>query len=296
MSFLDRIAGAPISWGVDGSPGWGHLMNRDRVMQEMVDVGLRATELGPDGYLPLEADELVQYVGQYGLTVVGGFVPAVLYRPDLLDEQLAYARRAAHQLAAGGAKILVLGPATAQAGYDQSFDLDSDEWKAFFANLERLRDVVADEGLGTALHPHWGMVIEKADHIDRFLNSCDVDMCLDTGHVFLGGADPAAIAKDAASRVSHVHLKDVDGEFAERVQSGELAFRQGTIDGMFTALGKGAVDIAGVIRNLESAGFSGWYVLEQDKVLDDDPAPSRGPVIDAELSVEFLRELEAELT
>ena len=45
---LERVAGAPITWGVDGSPGWGHLMDRDRVLSEMVEVGLRATELGPN--------------------------------------------------------------------------------------------------------------------------------------------------------------------------------------------------------------------------------------------------------
>lgn len=295
MSFLHRVAGAPITWGVDGSPGWGHLMGRDRVMQEMADAGLHATELGPDGYLPLDPDEMARYVHGYGLVVVGGFVPAVLYRPDLVDEQIAYARRAARQMAAGGAKVLVLGPATDRAGYDESLQLDRDEWRAFFANLERLRDEVADEGLGTALHPHWGMVIERAEHIDRFLTDCDVDMCLDTGHVFLGGADPAAVARDAAGRVSHVHLKDVDGDYAERVRSGQVAFRQGTIEGMFTPLGAGAVDIAGVIRNLEAAGFSGWYVLEQDKVLDAEPAPGEGPLADAVASVEFLRSLEASL-
>ena len=82
MSFLERVAGAPITWGVDGSPGWGHLMQRDRVMQEMADAGLHATELGPDGYLPLDPDEMADYVKGYGLVVVGGFVPAILYRPD----------------------------------------------------------------------------------------------------------------------------------------------------------------------------------------------------------------------
>ena len=139
------------------------------------------------------------------------------------------------------------------------------------------------------------MVIERDEHIDRFLTSCDVDMCLDTGHVFLGGADPAEIARDAASRVSHVHLKDVDGEYADKIRSGEVPFRQGTIDGMFTPLGAGAVDIEVVIRHLEAAGFQGWYVLEQDKVLDRDPAPGEGPLADAVASVDFLRRLAVQL-
>ena len=39
---LDRIAGAPITWGVDGSPGWGHLMDRDGRTQE--ETGMKLSE------------------------------------------------------------------------------------------------------------------------------------------------------------------------------------------------------------------------------------------------------------
>ena len=40
MSFVDRIAAAPITWGVDGSPGWGYLVSRDRYVREMTSLGL----------------------------------------------------------------------------------------------------------------------------------------------------------------------------------------------------------------------------------------------------------------
>ena len=86
-SFLDRIAGAPITWGVDGAPGWGYLMDRDRVMREMSDVGLTATELGPDGYLPADTDELTDFLSVYDFAIVGGFVPALLYRLDRIDDE-----------------------------------------------------------------------------------------------------------------------------------------------------------------------------------------------------------------
>ncbi|MEY4980892.1 MAG: hypothetical protein RL174_230, partial [Actinomycetota bacterium] len=39
-----KIAGAPISWGVCEVPGWGHQMTPERVLQEMADLGLGATE------------------------------------------------------------------------------------------------------------------------------------------------------------------------------------------------------------------------------------------------------------
>lgn len=284
----DRIAGAPITWGVDGSPGWGHLMAPERVLAEMVAVGLKATELGPDGYLPTDAAELHDMVDRFDLRIVGGFVPAVLYRPDRVDEQLAYARRAAEQLATAGSRVMVLGPAAAQAGYERSVELDDDEWRVFLHNLERLRDIAGEAGVATAVHPHWGMAIERREDVERLLDACDVGLCVDTGHLFLAGADPVEIAGLAAERVLHVHLKDVDAEAAARVRAGQLGFRQAVADGMFMPLGTGDVDIAGVVNQLEANGYDGWYVLEQDTVVAEEPPPGGGPVDDAEVSVEFL--------
>ena len=289
--FLERVAGAPITWGVDGSPGWGYLMDRDRVLSEMVETGLVATELGPDGFLPTDPSELREYVASFDISVVGGFVPALLYREDHIDGVLEYVGRASRQLAATGSRVLVLGPSSHHQGYDTSVDMSDDEWRVFLANLRRLQDLVAGNGLQPALHPHWGMAIETGRHIERLLDSSSVGLCLDTGHVYLAGADPVAIARSAPDRVLHVHLKDVDPARAERVRSGEVRFREAVIDGLFTPLGEGAVDIAGVIRALEEAGYRGWYVLEQDVSLTGEPPPGEGPKADAVRSVAYLRRL-----
>ena len=288
---LERVAGAPITWGVDGSPGWGFLMDRDRVLREMVESGLSATELGPDGYLPTDPAELREFLDRYDMSIVGGFVPALLYRPDGVDDQLAYVTRAARQLASSGSKVLVLGPSSANPGYDTPVDMSDDEWSTFLANLRRLESIVADAGLQTALHPHWGLAIATGPDIDRLLDSSDVGLCLDTGHAYLGGADPVEVAKVAKERVLHVHLKDVDAAKADRVRRGEVPFREAVIDGLFVPLGQGGVDIAGVIAALEDQRYRGWYVLEQDVALRSDPPPGSGPKADAVDSVAFLRGL-----
>ncbi len=114
---------------------------------------------------------------------------------------------------------------------------------------------------------------------------------LDTGHLYLGGADPVAVARRAPERVIHVHLKDVDAGLADQLRSGALTFDQAVRRGLFTPLGRGAVDIAGVVEVLEASGFAGWYVLEQDTALEAEPAPAEGPVADARLSLEFLGSL-----
>ncbi len=292
---LDRIAGAPITWGVDPSPGWGFAMDRDRVLAEMNEAGLRATELGPDEWLPTDRDELADLLAEHDQQVIGGFVPAVLYRAEGIGEQLAYVERAARQLAGAGAGVMVLGPDNHFPGYDESIEMSEDEWGVFLTNLQRVIDIGWEAGVRTTLHPHWGMAIERKDHVERLLESSPVDLCLDTGHMFLAGADPVEIARMAASRIHHVHLKDVDGAFAERVQSGKAHFRQSVIDGMFEPLGTGAVDVAGVIRHLESVDYRGWYVLEQDVSLEGDPAAGEGPKADAQVSVDYLQKLASTL-
>lgn len=203
--------------------------------------------------------------------------------------------RASRQLAATGSKVLVLGPSSHNPGYDTPFDMSDAEWPLFLTNLQRLEELVADAGLQTALHPHWSMAIEDGRDVQRLLDASDVGLCVDTGHLFLAGTDPVSVVRMAPDRVLHVHLKDVDTALADKVRSGDVPFRQAVIDGLFTPLGAGGVDIEGVIRTLEGEGFRGWYVLEQDVSLPAEPAPGTGPKADAVESVAYLGRLAASL-
>jgi len=291
MTLLDRIAGAPITWGVDGSPGWGYLMDPERVLGEMRQIGLSATELGPDGYLPSDTHELQAMLEGFDLALVGGFVPAVLYRTELVSDSLQYVDRAAATLANTGAPVMVLGPDSHHSGYDIAVDLTDAEWDTFLESLGRTMEIASGHGLRTALHPHWGMAVVRQDHVERVLDQSSVELCIDTGHLALAGADPVAIARAATGRVAHVHLKDLDEGLAERVRSGDLAFRQAVIDGLFLPLGDGSVDIGGFITELETQGYEGWYVIEQDVVLDSQPEPWEGPIVAAEQSYAYLEAL-----
>ena len=73
-SGTDRIAGAPISWGVCEVPGWGYQLTPERVLAEMREVGLSATEFGPDGFLPADPQQMAVVLSAHHLTAVGGFV------------------------------------------------------------------------------------------------------------------------------------------------------------------------------------------------------------------------------
>ena len=115
-------------------------------------------------------------------------------------------------------------------------------------------------------------------------------LCLDTGHLLIGGTDPAELVKRWASRVNHVHAKDVRADLARRVQSGDLSYTEAVRAGIYVPLGEGDVDFATIVTELGNAGFDGWYVLEQDTILADEPR-DEGPVAGVRRSIAYLRSL-----
>ncbi len=282
-----RIAGAPISWGVCEVPGWGHQMAPDRVLAEMREAGLAATEFGPDGFLPADPGERSTLLKSHNLGAVGGFVPVVLH--DAGRDPLPEVDRALDGF--GDAGTLVLAAATGRDGYDGRPELSEDDWATLVANLDRIAAHVAATGRVTTLHPHVGTVVEGPEEVDRVLNGSAVPLCLDTGHLLIGGTDPLDLARAAAGRVAHVHLKDVDAALAGRVRAGELTYTEAVRAGVYRPLGGGDVDVAGIVAALEAAGYTGWYVLEQDTILAAEPAPGAGPVADVRASLAFLESI-----
>ena len=77
----DRIAGAPISWGVCEVPGWGYQLDAATVLDQMRELGLTATELGPEGFLAADPAKRASQLRSYGLAAVGGFLPVLLHDP-----------------------------------------------------------------------------------------------------------------------------------------------------------------------------------------------------------------------
>ena len=283
----ERIAGAPISWGVCEVPGWGWQLDPATVLSQMQELGLAATEFGPSGFLPEEPSAKAKALADKGLRAVGGFVPALLHVPG--HDPAPGLSRVLEGFVAAGAGTLVLAAATGTDGYDARPVLDAAGWECLLANLDRLSAVAAEVGVTATLHPHVGTMVETGDEVERVLAGSGIGLCLDTGHLLIGGADPVALASEHAGRIRHTHLKDVDATWAKRVQSGAVSYTDAVRQGMYRPLGQGDVDIAAIVGSLEGAGYDGWYVLEQDTILAGPPvAGDRGPIVDVRASIEHL--------
>ena len=281
------VAGAPISWGVIELPNWGYQMPAERLLREAASIGLTAMEAGPEEFLPQDPEEVRESLAEHELGLVGGFVPAVLHNPQARQEGLELVERRARFFSEAGADTLVLAAMTGSE-IDEVVRLDEAGWKELFENLSRVEDICARHDLTAVMHSHFGAVIETDEQLWRFLEGSDMGLCLDTGHLVIGGSDPLEVAEKAADRVKHVHLKDVDREVAGLLGEREIGFKEACQREAFRPLGDGDIDVARLLELLNRSEYRGWYVLEQDNVVEAEPPEGEGPVDNVRKSLEFL--------
>ena len=281
-----KIAGAPISWGVSEVPGWGYQLPPDRVLTEMREVGLVATEFGPEGFLPREPAALADVLTSHRLQAVGGFTPLLLHVPG--HDPVPEVDRLLDSYDASDARTLVLSADSGLTGYDTRPELDEEGWRTLLSNLDRLDRLASERGVKAVLHPHVGTMVENGEEVQRVLTGSSIALCLDTGHLLIGGTDPAELARQAPDRIAHVHFKDVDSAKARQVQDGRITYTDGVRQGMYRPLGAGDVDVPAIVASLREQGYDGWYVLEQDTILTEEPR-GEGPVADVNASADYLR-------
>ncbi|HTX39802.1 MAG TPA: TIM barrel protein [Bryobacteraceae bacterium] len=290
-----RMATAPVSWGVMEVEGWARKQTYGEVLDEMVKAGYSGTELGPYGFLPTDSEELKRELGKRGLTLLGAFVPLPLGRPDAHGQGMSDALATARLLAANGAPYLVLademnekrmaiaGSAGPEDGFTEA------QWEGAQKLISCIAKSARELGVRSVFHHHAGTYIETPGEVARLLEMTDsqlLGVCLDTGHYFYGGGDPVAFARAHAARIWHLHLKDIRAGVLAKVRREKIAYLEAIRAGVFSELGEGDVDLAGVIRELDAAGFDGWAVFEQDV---DPTIPGTDPLASATRSREYLR-------
>lgn len=192
-------------------------------------------------------DQLTQLLDQHALRLVGVYSGANFIFPDVLDQELWRIERAAALAASFGAEHLVVG-----GGAQTLRPANDSDYARLGAALEEVVAIAARHGLTPSFHPHMTTIVETPEQVDRVLSHTSIGLCPDTGHVILGGGDPAELIVAHAERIHYVHLKDVDRE-----------------TGTFVPLGSGSLALEAVMGALDQIGYDGWITVELD--MWDDP-------------------------
>jgi inosose dehydratase len=273
-----KVANAPCSWGVLEFDLEGEAAGYVQVLDEILETGYEGTELGDWGFMPIEPTQLRQEIHSRRLTLLGAFVPVMLQDPEAHATGIEAAVRTARLMAEveGDRPFIVLADAngkiperTQNAGRIlPEHSLNESEWQIFAEGTGRVAEVVKKEtGLRTVFHHHCAGYIERPEEIDRLLQLTDpalLGLCFDTGHYRFGGGDPVAGLQAHKDRIWHVHFKDCHPEIAERSRAEKWDYFTSVRNGIFCELGKGDVDFPRIKAELETMGYDGWIVVEQD--------------------------------
>jgi inosose dehydratase len=286
---LIRFASAPVSWGAMEETDDRLWPSPETVMAEIRAAGFEGTELGPLGYYPSDVGPLRAALARHDLVLTSAFVLFGFFEPGRRAADLEYARRVARILAALGCPFIVLADALRAPG-DAGAPSDG-AWREAARLMEELAREFGALGLRTVIHPESDSHLASPEELDRLCHETDADLvgiCLDTGHLYYNGGDPRAALRRYGGRVRYLHLKDVDPAVLARVRADSLDFYAAVRAGVFTPLGLGGADIAGVVADLVARDYTGWVVVEQD-MLGGRDAAGRTPLEAARTSREFLR-------
>ncbi len=272
-----RIANAPCSYGafeltVGVLP---NVPDPESVLAAIAHARYEGTELGPYGYLG-DSTTLRERLEQYGLALAGGFIPIRFSEPQYWEDDLHTLRRTLDLFGAanGSAARAVLADAGSpermrlpgRAVSDPSIGLDQQGWKRLADGVARAAELARARGFEPSFHHHTGTFVEAPWEIERVLELTDVGLLLDTGHLALGGGEPAEALHAWAERINHLHVKDVHGNILTGVIADGADMPEAWRRGVFCELGTGDVDLNAFFDQLSRSTYSGWLVVEQDTV------------------------------
>ncbi|MGA2834926.1 MAG: sugar phosphate isomerase/epimerase [Terracidiphilus sp.] len=300
------VGNAPCSWGTMEHQDNSQQIPFDRMLDELVETGYTATELGDWGYLPTEAAALSAELKKRNLAMLGAFVPVAMKYSTTHAAGVANAVKTARLLAAvatAPAPCLVLSDdngtdpvRTNMAGrITPEMGLSTAEWKVFAGGADQIAKAVFDEtGLRTVLHHHCAGYVETPDEIAKFLELTDsryIGLVFDVGHYYHGtgseDCDVTAALDRFAERVWYIHLKDLEPTVARRSRDEEWDYFTAMRNGLYPELGKGCVDFPAMLRWLSAHNYKGYMLVEQDIL------PGMGtPKESAARSREYLRSVE----
>jgi inosose dehydratase len=275
------IANAPVSYGAfELTVGiLPDVPSGEAVLEQVASAGYAGVDLGPIGFLGY-GDDLAAALSRRKLALAGGFVelpfselekmPAALRDLgavlDVFDAaHTGNGLRPKPTLADVGSDLRRSRPG--QAATDRSLGFDEATWKKFAEGVEMAVALCRERRYEPTFHHETGTRVEAPWEIEKVLELTSIGLCLDTGHLLLGGGNPVQAMRDWRPRINHLHLKDakraiVEGIIREAAPVAEIWRRRA-----FCRLGDGDLDVDGVLAQVKDA-YAGWIVVEQDVLPD----------------------------
>lgn len=269
-----KLGIAPIAWTNDDMPDLGAENTFEQCVSEMALAGFSGCEVG--NKYPRDTAVLKKALELRGMQICNAWFSTFLTTKPYEETERGFVEHITF-LKEMGAKVVGVSEqghsiqGTDKAIFEEKYVLNDEEWDRLCTGLNRLGKVAKEAGISLCFHHHMGTVVQTAAEIDRMMENTDPELfglLFDSGHLAYCGEDYMAVLKKYASRIKHVHLKDIRPERVQRVKDEHLSFLQGVRLGAFTVPGDGVIDFAPIFKVLEETNYEGYVLVEAEQ----DPA------------------------
>lgn len=265
-----------ITWNRFHSP-------EEDVLRDIRDAGYEGAPWGArnaTGDASEVARQVRQRFEQYDLVPAPGYFSGDFWERDQRDDIVERAKRhsaIAAQLgltetfvAASGFNLMMPSGRTrrqAAAHVTPADQLPDDQFKILAETVGAVGAATLAEGVKSCFHNHVGTPVETSEEIERLLSLTDPEVLFlgpDIGHLAWGGVEVVDFCRRHGERIRALHVKDIVAEVREEGIKADWDYGTFSDHGIFTELGEGFVDLAGMLEALAAHGFSGWLIVETD--------------------------------
>jgi sugar phosphate isomerase/epimerase len=203
---------------------------------KLYDLGVRGFDVGPDDKdLPELAASKLKPINFYFFPKMYGEDNGAADCKRCLDQAVKY----------GVPRVMVVPSHFTQGGNEaEEFEKTLSSMKMFVREAKKRGITITVEDFGGIRNPG-----SHVKYLKRYLDEIpDLKFALDSGNLYYAGRgeDILDMMEYAGSRIAHVHLKDQTKEDNRR----------------YATLGLGAVPNEKIVKTMASAGYDGWYTLE----------------------------------
>jgi inosose dehydratase len=266
-----RLGYASITWaGKD-----------EQAIEDIAALGFRGIQLRSNtvetwGERPAELRALLDKRGLALLCFSSGSVDAdPAKRSEYVETHLKHAR---FVKALGGDTLQLLSRRPAGRAPTQ------EEFERLGGLLSEIGRRTLELGVRLVYHNHMRAFGEAPDEVAKVLELSDrryVSLLLDIAHYRQGGGDPVAAVSRHKDRITVLHLKDVVSPVPGDSRPARESYR-------WIELGRGRVDVPGVIAALGKTQFQGPAIIELDAVTDPSRTPKDCAAINRQYAIDKL--------
>ena len=270
-----KLGIAPIGWTNDDMPDLGGEITFEQCVSEMALAGYVGCEIG--NKYPKDVRELLDKLEIRGLQIANRWFSSFILTAPFDEVEKDFRANCEFLRAVGAKRIGVSEQSHSIQGqmetpvFEKKYVMNDEEWKKFADGLSRLGHIAKEYDITMTFHHHMGTVVQTEAEIDKMMAMTDADsvyLLFDSGHLAYCGEDYMSVLNKYATRIKHVHLKDIRPEIVKKVRDEHLSFLAGVRLGAFTVPGDGAIDFAPIFEVLDKTDYEGWLLVEAEQ----DPA------------------------